>query len=108
MPDPYSRLARITGFQWGAGNATKSWTRHEVSQAECEQIFFNEPLVLAADAAHSADEPRYFALGQSNEGRLLLVVFTLRDSFIRVISARPMSRRERQVYQDAQTEEDAD
>ena len=105
MADLHDRLARVTGFEWDAGNATKNWTRHTVSQAECEQVFFHAPLVLASDPAHSAREARYFALGRSDAGRQLLVVFTLRGALVRVISARPMSRREREVYHDAEVEE---
>jgi uncharacterized DUF497 family protein len=104
MADLPARLAAATGFQWDAGNATKNWAKHEVSQAECEQVFFNAPLVLAADPAHSGAEERFFALGQTDAGRLLLEVFTLRGTFVRVISARPMSRREREVYAHAQAE----
>ena len=102
MADLHARLAEATGFEWDAGNATRSWAKHTVSQTECEQPFFNVPLVLAADPAHSTREARFFALGRTDEGRPLLVVFTLRDTLIRVISARPMSRREREVYADAE------
>lgn len=102
MTDLPARLAEVTGFEWDAGNASKNWTKHTVSQPECEQVFFNAPRALAADFGHSAREPRWFALGQTDAGRLLLVVFTLRGSLIRVISARPMSRREREVYADAE------
>jgi uncharacterized DUF497 family protein len=105
MADLHAHLAAATGFQWDAGNAAKNWSKHEVSQAECEQAFFSVPLVLAADPEHSGFEARYFALGQTDTGRLLLIVFTLRGLLIRVISARPMSRREREVYADAQAEE---
>jgi uncharacterized protein len=108
MADLHARVAEATGFEWDAGNATKNWTKHTVSQSECEQVFFSAPLVLATDPEHSADEPRYFALGHTDEGRLLLVVFTLRDTLIRVISARPMSRREREVYHDAEAREDVE
>ncbi len=108
MADLHARLAQATGFEWDAGNATKNWARHEVSQAECEQVFFNAPLVLAADPAHSELEDRYFALGQTDGERLLLVVFTLRGLLVRVISARPMSRGEREVHRDAQAQEDAE
>ena len=101
-----AQVAAATGFEWDAGNATKNWTKHTVAQAECEQVFFNVPLVVAADAAHSAAEARYFALGQTDAGRRLLVVFTLRGSQIRIISARPMSRREREVYAHAHAEEE--
>ena len=108
MADLHDRLARATAFEWDAGNATKSWTKHTVSQGECEQVFFNAPLVLAADPTHSAHEARFFALGQTDDARRLLVVFTLRGTHIRVISARPMSRREREVYDDAQADEAAE
>jgi uncharacterized DUF497 family protein len=107
MADLRARLAQATGFEWDAGNATKNWAKHEVSQAECEQVFLNAPLVLAADPAHSAQEVRCFALGQTDRERLLLIVFTLRGPLIRIISARPMSRGEREVYRDAQAQEDA-
>jgi uncharacterized DUF497 family protein len=92
------RLTRCTGFQWDEGNLVKNWVRHRVSASECEQVFFNTPLVTAADEKHSGSEARYFALGATDEGRLLFVVFTIRRDLVRVISAREMSRRERKVY----------
>jgi uncharacterized DUF497 family protein len=88
----------IEGFQWDEGNSDKNWARHGVSQAEAEQVFLNRPLVVAADSAHSTQEARQFALGHTDAGRCLMVVFTLRSPFLRVISARPMSRRERKFY----------
>lgn len=90
------------GFQWDAGNARKSADRHGVSQGEAEQIFFNDPLVLP-DPAHSQTEPRFHALGQTDEGRRLHVTFTLRQlgRLIRVISARDMSRKERTYFDQA-------
>lgn len=92
-------LERIEGFQWDSGNARKSEDKHGVSQGDAEQVFFNNPLVLA-DVKHSEDEPRYHALGAANDGRLLHIAFTLRrnGTLIRVISARPMSRKERAEY----------
>lgn len=108
MADLPALLAHATGFARDAGNATKSTTKHAVGPTECEQLFFNLPLVLASDPAHSTHEARFFALGHTGAGRRLLVVFTIRGSLIRVISARPMSRREREVYRDAQAEEDAE
>jgi uncharacterized protein len=99
--DPYEQLADATGFEWDAGNLEKNWERHQVSAAECEQLFFNQPLVAAPDPAHSEGEARFYALGQTDAGRLLFVVFTLRGTLIRVISARDMSRRERKEYRQA-------
>lgn len=108
MADVYACLAAATGFEWDAGNATKNWAKHAVTQAECEQVFFGRPLLVVADAAHSQGEPRFLALGRTSGGRPLLVVFTLRGGLVRVISARPMSRREREVYKHAEAEEEAD
>jgi len=98
-------LAKCAGFQWDSGNADKNWDLHRVSRAEAEQVFFNRPILVVADQPHSQMETRFAALGQTNEGRRLLVVFTVRDTLIRVISARDQSRQERRIYAQAQTEE---
>ncbi len=91
-----------TGFQWDQGNRDKNWLRHRVSDAECEEVFFNAPLLVAKDVKHSDREPRYYVLGKTNAGRRLFVVVTVREKLLRVISARDMSRRERKVYRDAE------
>jgi uncharacterized DUF497 family protein len=88
----------IEGFQWDEGNHEKTWVRHEVSQAECEQLFLNRPIVVAFDEGHSKVERRFVALGRADSGRQLTVVFTIRGSLLRVISGRPISRRERGIY----------
>ena len=91
-------LSRIVGFDWDDGNACKN-EAHGVNRVEAEQVFFNLPLV-APDPEHSRDEPRYHALGFAEHGRLLHLTFTLRNegTLIRVISARPASRKERSIY----------
>ena len=93
-------LSQTIGFDWDEANSGKSASKHSVSRAEAEQIFFDEQLLLADDVKHSQDEPRYHALGRTIEGRLLHVTFTLRDNQtrIRVISARDANRRERAAY----------
>lgn len=95
---------RVTGFDWDEGNARKSVDKHSVSQAEAEQTFFNAPLLLVSDPKHSQQEPRYHALGKTDDGRLLHVTFTLRaaGALIRVISARDMHRNERIHYGQAE------
>lgn len=95
-------LAKIIGFEWDNGNARKN-EKHGVSTAEAEQIFFNDPLLLLTDVLHNQSEPRFHALGKTNEGRLLHITFTLRHSghLIRVISARSMHRKERTIYEQA-------
>lgn len=94
-------LAAIAGFDWDSGNARKSVDKHGVGQAEAEQVFFNEPLLLLHDDRHGGLEPRFHALGKTNDGRRLHITFTLRrgGSLIRVISARDMHRKERAVYE---------
>ena len=93
-------LPRIEGFDWDKGNIEKNWERHKVSFVECEELFFNRPLVVAEDEMHSDSESRYYALGTTNEGRYLFVVFMIRANKVRVISARDMSRRERRIYRE--------
>ncbi|MBI5968012.1 MAG: BrnT family toxin [Deltaproteobacteria bacterium] len=97
--DLINRLVQCTGFQWEEANLPKIWERHGVSAAECEQVFFNRPLVAAPDEEHSVAEPRFYALGHADSGRRLLIVFTIRGDLIRIISARDMNRRERRIYE---------
>ena len=94
-------LTAAEGFEWDGGNARKSADKHGVGQAEAEQVFFNDPLLLLPDPGHSATEPRWHALGRTDDGRHLHLTFTLRrrGALIRVISGRPMSRKERQRYE---------
>jgi uncharacterized protein len=96
-------LGRIAGFDWDNGNARKNIDKHAVTQAEAEQVFFNEPLLLLDDPQHSKAELLFHALGQTDLDRLVHLTFTLRGdgALIRIISARPMSRKERQAYEDA-------
>ncbi|MGC1376062.1 MAG: BrnT family toxin [Anaerolineales bacterium] len=92
-------LNSINSFDWDDGNREKNWLKHRVTTRECEETFFNLPLLLQpADAAHSQVEPRYYVLGHSDAGRSLFIAFTVRTDKIRVISARDMSRKERSIY----------
>ncbi|HID82801.1 MAG TPA: BrnT family toxin [Chromatiales bacterium] len=91
-------LKDCIGFQWDDGNSEKNWISHQVTKSECEQIFFNQPLVIEDDERHSKAEKRYYSLGKTDGERKLFVVFTVRDNLIRIISARDMSKKEREVY----------
>jgi uncharacterized protein len=91
-------LDQCTGFDWDEGNIQKNWERHQVTQEEAEDIFFNEPLVVRGDVRHSQREKRHYALGQTSQGRCLFVAFTIRRKLIRVISVRDMNRREQDFY----------
>lgn len=95
-------LDRLEGFDWDDGNSRKSLDKHGVTQQEAEQIFMDPALLVLTDQAHSDMEERYQAYGRTSAGRPLHVSFTLRNdaTLIRVISARPMSRRERDRYEE--------
>jgi uncharacterized DUF497 family protein len=94
------------GFDWDDGNIGKNWPKHRVTDWEIEEVFFNSPFALGGDAGHSQVESRYFALGQTNRGRLLFIAFTVRRNLVRPISARDMNARERRIYES--TKEDSD
>ena len=97
--DLFKKILACTGFDWDESNLLKNWEKHGVSVSECEQVFFNRPLLAQPDDRHSNVEIRFYVLGQSDTGRLLFVVFTIRDQKLRVISARDMSRKERRSYE---------
>ena len=98
-------LRRCVGFEWDAGNADRNWGLHQVARGEAECLLFNRPFIVAPDSAHSQGEPHYAALGRTDQRRPLTVVFTVRGSLVRVISARGMSRRERRIYDQASRKE---
>ncbi len=89
----------IVGFDWDDGNKQKNWEKHQVDFRECEEVFFNQPLLIKEDLKHSSQEKRFYALGRSDIGRTLFLVFTLRNNKIRVISARDQSKKERKIYE---------
>lgn len=89
----------ISGFQWDKGNSTKNGEKHRVSMSECEEIFFNQSLIVVDDKKHSGMEKRFFALGKTERGKPLFLVFTVRKDQIRVISARSMNRKEQDIYE---------
>ena len=91
-------LSDFEGFEWDRGNRDKNLVGHNVQDAECEEVFFNTPLLFFGDEGHSKSEMRYVALGLTNSDRPLMVVFTVRKKLIRVISARDMSKRERKAF----------
>ena len=90
------------GFDWDEGNSRKN-DKHRVTKAEIELAFLNRPLIVASDIEHSQKEPRFHALGRTDENRRLHITFTVRGdgARIRPISARPTSRKERRVYEEA-------
>jgi uncharacterized DUF497 family protein len=64
-------FTKIRGFDWDEGNVDKNEEKHNVKWRECEQIFFNQPLLLLEDKIHSLDEERFYAFGKTDAERLL-------------------------------------
>lgn len=97
--DWHKELTLVEGFEWDPGNTVKNVRKHQVSYEEAEQVFFNRPLLLIDDPLHSIAEPRAKMFGRTNDEKLLTVSFTIRKRHIRIISARPMNRKEKKVYE---------
>ncbi len=98
MAVPRDPLDGLEGFDWDAANADKLWRRHRVTVFEAEEVFKMRPLFIADDPKHSAVERRFSVLGRTANGRPLNVIFTVRPPRLRVVSARPMNRKEREIY----------
>ncbi len=89
---------QFSGFHWDRGNRDKNLIKHHVENWECEQVFFNRPLLVLDDPTHSVSENRWVAFGKTDTDRFLVVIVTKRNDLIRIISARDMNRREREFY----------
>lgn len=98
----------IDGFEWDGGNFEKNLKKHGVTVQEIEEVFLNHPLMLFSDSKHSATEARYIAFGRTSRDRFLTLAFTFREKgklkFLRPISAHPMHRKEKQIYEEALTQ----
>jgi hypothetical protein len=89
---------------WDALKAEANIAKHGVTFAEASTVLLDPLAVTVFDAAHSQEEERWFTLGTSSDGKLLAIAHTYQDSGaapakVRIISARPATRRERQQYE---------
>jgi uncharacterized protein len=94
-------FTKLIGFEWDAGNSSKSLTKHRVTAQEAEQAFADPNVHVLDDEAHSVSERRWKVFGKTSASRFIVVSFTIRGLFVRVISARPMNRKERKAYEKA-------
>lgn len=93
LPEPIT-------FVWDSGNRDKNLEKHTVTNLEAEEVFRNKPLFLFNDEKHSSLEKRYMVWGVTNHNRKLTIFFTMRGDSVRIISARDMSRKERNSYEE--------
>ena len=88
-------------FEWDKGNSTKNSDKHGVIIEEIESVFsLKMGVPIGRQISPSVDEERLCVVGPSYEGRLLSVVFTIRDGRVRPISSRIASRKERKLYEE--------
>jgi len=96
-------ILHATGFDWDRGNRAKC-EKHGLSAAVIEGLF-TRPLAILPDAAHSQRENRFRAIGRTEKGRGVFIIFTLRrkskneDLLIRPISARYMHKKEIDAFE---------
>ena len=89
-------------FEWDQWNLQKNEIKHGVAFIEAESCFFDDEKLIFVDEKHvHPKEIRYIMFGMSIERRVLTLVFTMRKHHVRVISARPASRKERDIYDKA-------
>ena len=96
-------MENIVGFDQDKGKLDKNWIKHRVSHIECVEVFFNLPLMIEKDIKHSTTESGYYVLGLTHQDRLIFLVFRKRENKIRVISARDANRKDRKIYEKANT-----
>jgi hypothetical protein len=87
-------------FEWDANKAVSNLAKHRVLFDEAKTVFDDPLYVDFYDPDHSDDEERYLIVGESNRGRLLIVSYTERKDSIRIISAREVTRSEREAYEE--------
>ena len=86
--------------EWDEEKAATNLTKHKVSFEEAKTVFDDPLYVDFYDPDHSYDEHRYLILGESLEGRLLIVSYTERKNIARLISAREVTSTERKAYEE--------
>jgi uncharacterized protein len=87
-------------FDWDEAKAGANQRKHGVSFDEGASVFLDSLAISGPDPDHSTSETRYVTFGMSSLGRLLVVAHTYRPGNIRIISARPVTRAERNLYEE--------
>jgi uncharacterized DUF497 family protein len=90
----------MNGFEWDDAKARTNLRKHGVSFEEAASVFADWFQITRPDPLHSTDEDRFVTIGISMRNRLLVVSHTDRSDDVRIISARPASRLEKQIYEE--------
>ncbi len=92
-------FSKLDGFEWDEGNL-EHIKKHKVNYRECEDLFFNIPLIINRDEEHSQAEERFRVYGKTNRKRKIFMIFTIRHNKIRVLSSRDQNKKERIEFQE--------
>ena len=76
-------MNRATGFDWDSANEGHI-SRHGITRREAEEVLRGASFPLAR--AHRSGEERHTELGETGEGRLIIVVWAWRDARVRVVN----------------------
>jgi len=99
IPDRWGYTDLVV-FAWGSGKAAANLKRHDVDFREAATVFDDPLSTTFPDVDHSASERRFVIVGTSAPGRVLVVAYTEQGETVRIISARPATRRERTFYEE--------
>lgn len=88
-------------FEWDDSKAAKNLSKHNVSFNEAKTVFEDPLYVDFYDPDHSDNEDRYLIIGVSDKGRLIISSYTERGDCIRIISARTVTRSEKEAYEES-------
>jgi uncharacterized protein len=87
-------------YIWDPKKAIGNIQKHNVSFEEAKTVFDDPLYVDLYDPDHSEEESRYLVIGKSRGGNLLIVSYTERGNAIRIITAREVTRAEREAYEE--------
>lgn len=87
-------------FEWEPTKAAVNERKHGVTFDEASTVFGDLLSASGRDLEHSTSEPRFVTFGLSSQGRVLVVCHTDRAGVIRIISARPATRKEKRIYEE--------
>jgi uncharacterized protein len=86
-------------FEWDENKAELNFLKHGIQFEEAVTVFADPYLMFTEDSSHSQGEEREWAIGEMEDGLIVVVVFTMRGEGIRIISARKATKRECQKYE---------
>lgn len=90
-------------FEWDSDKADRNRAKHGILFSDAATIFGDPLAITFADPDHSDTEDRFLTFGQTADGVLLVVAHADRGKYTRIISARPLTRRERKIYEEGRT-----